>query len=59
MFVEIEAKASKDQGKERHQDGDGHRAAVGTKLGGWQVLTLRHIQTWNRQMYVFSLSVSI
>lgn len=45
LFVKIKAKTGKDQSKERHQDGDSHRAAVGTKLGWWRVLTLRHIQT--------------
>lgn len=48
LFVEIKAKTGKDQSKERHQDGDSHRAAVGTKLGGWRVLTLRHIQTCDK-----------
>lgn len=45
MLVEIEAKAGEDESEERHQDGDGHRAAVGTELRGRRVLTLGHVQT--------------
>lgn len=45
LLVEIEAEAGEDESEERHQDGDGHRAAVGTELGGRRVLTLGHVQT--------------
>lgn len=48
LFVEIEAKSCKDQGKERHKDCDSNRAAVGGGVGfrvsGRNIRS--HTQTW-------------
>lgn len=48
LFVEIKAEACEDEGKERHEDGDSDRTAVGGAigLGVGERDILPHTQTW-------------
>lgn len=46
LFIKIKPKACDDQGKERHENGDGHRAAVGSGWNLWAFGGLHYVQTW-------------
>ncbi len=55
LFVEIKSKACKDEGKERHEDSDSNRTAVGGAVG-FRVSEsniLSHTQTWKKNI-IFS-----
>lgn len=51
LFVEIKAEACKDEGKERHEDSDSDRTAVGGAVGlrVSESNILSHAQTWQKK----------
>lgn len=51
LFVEIKAEACEDEGKERHEDSDSDRTAVGgaVGLGVSESNILSHAQTWQEK----------
>lgn len=52
LFVEIKAEACKDEGEERHEDGDSNGAAVGgaAGFGVSERNVLSHAQTWKKNI---------
>lgn len=55
LFVEIKSEACKDEGKERHEDSDSNRTAVGGAVGFRvsECNILSHTQTWKKTI-IFS-----
>lgn len=51
LFVEIKAKACEDKGKERHEDSDSNRTAVGgdAGVGVNERYIFSHTQTWKKK----------
>lgn len=60
LFVEIKAEACEDEGKERHEDSDSDRTAVGgaVGLGVSESNVLSHAQTWQKKTpIIFSQTI--
>ena len=53
LFVEIKSEACKDEGKERHEDSNSNRTAVGGAIGFRvsECNILSHTQTWKKNIF--------
>lgn len=56
LFVKIKTEACKDEGKERHEDSDSNRTAVGGAIGlrVTQCNIFSHTQTCKKKNIIFS-----